>query len=92
MVIYYNERFETVAVHKNASNIPYIPFGTIVQLSSSIALPYEGGTRYKTIFKVADTGTGPGKSSHWLDIFYGVKRTTNERWAKEIGTNNRGKI
>lgn len=87
---FYNSRFDTVAVHKNGSNIPYIPFGTVVQLSSSISLPYEGGTRYKSIFTVTDTGTGSGRTSHWLDIYYGAKSTTNEKWAKEFG-NNKGK-
>lgn len=89
---YYNSRFSTVAVHKNSSNVPYLPFGTLISLTSLIALPNENGTTYKSAFTVTDTGTGPGKSSYWLDIYYGADSTANRDYARKFGTNGGKKI
>lgn len=89
---YYNSQFNTVAVKKNYLNLPVIPFGTTVNLSSPISLPYTGGARTKSSFKVTDTGPGSGKTSYWLDIYYGSDNYTNRYWANQFGTNNDEKI
>ncbi|MBS4189815.1 hypothetical protein KHA94_06290 [Bacillus sp. FJAT-49705] len=85
---YKNSQFNTVAVHKDGSNIPYIPFGTTINLKSSVLLPYVDGTKTKSAFTVTDTGGGPGKTDYWIDIYYGEDNSTNRYWANKFGTNN----
>ncbi|PFA13188.1 hypothetical protein, partial [Bacillus cereus] len=35
---YYNSQYNTVAVHKDNNNQPYIPFGTRINLTASLVL------------------------------------------------------
>jgi len=89
---YKNSQFNTVAVKKNSSNNPVIPFGTTIKLSSPAILPYAGGAKTKSAFTVTDTGSGPGQTANWIDIYYGVTNTTNQYWAKQFGNNKNVKI
>lgn len=66
---YYNSQYNTVAVHKYSNNQPYIPFGTRIYLDSSLYLT--GANTSRSNFMVTDTGSGPGKTPYWIDIYYG---------------------
>lgn len=66
---YYNSQYNTVAVHKDLANKPYIPFGTRINLSQSLYLT--GANTSRSSFTVTDTGSGPGRTPYWIDIYYG---------------------
>ena len=66
---YYNTQYDTVAVHKYSDNQPYIPFGTRIYLDNPLYL--DGAFTSRSNFMVTDTGTGPGLSPYWIDVYYG---------------------
>lgn len=80
---YYNLQYGTVAVKKWSNNDPYIPFGTNITLTNSIYL--DGAGINKSQFMVTDTGSGPGQSPYWIDIYYGSSTPINNANALKFG-------
>jgi hypothetical protein len=66
-----------VAVHRNidiggSGYGPVIPFGSNIYLDRWVWLP--DGVGYKSNFVVKDTGSGPGRTAYWIDVYYHIER------------------
>jgi hypothetical protein len=71
-----------VAVHTSGGS-PIFPFGTIIFTDTALVVDRYGYTA--RTFNVQDTGTGPGLSTYWFDIYYGVNTTANTQAATNFG-------
>ncbi|KQL52649.1 hypothetical protein AN964_03300 [Heyndrickxia shackletonii] len=81
---FYNVQYKTIAVHKDSSNKPVIPFGTDINCDIALRLPTASGTKYVSTYSVTDTGAG--LAGDWFDVYYGTDNSTNRYWADQFGT------
>lgn len=61
----------TVAVRKNSSNQPHIPFGTTIWAPFPVIIPNQGTPQ---LFTVRDTGVAATQTYYALDIWFGFCR------------------
>lgn len=63
-------KYGMAAVHYVGGNPvnPIIPFGTAIYLDRYISLP--NGTQ-RSNYTIQDTGLGTGRTSYWIDLFFG---------------------